>query len=285
MQLYDIKEDKGYPEPEIVPDELGDYYLAEEVDKKIAALNAELKKYKAFWEQSRLADRQAFEIYPKGGEMLKTYNALIHTGQVLSEWADVVIAADHERVIQEKDEQITDLKEANSSLAGAAIEKPPYKADLIEQISTLTEELRLSGLRGDSLDRVIEEGVQKELVLEAEVSDLRGKLQGEQGRNDSLGEQVDALTAENEATLGVGNGTGQMFVHGKYEAIKLLQGKLLRMETLTAENSALREQNSAMNASLVELSPEVERLKKDRCGKQWGCLLYVPTKQAEGGKE
>ena len=40
MQLYDIKEDKGYPEPEIVPDELGDYYLAEEVDKQIAALNA-----------------------------------------------------------------------------------------------------------------------------------------------------------------------------------------------------------------------------------------------------
>lgn len=67
MQLYDIKEDKGYPEPEIVPDELGDYYLAEEVDKQIAALNAELKKYKAFWEQSRLADRQTFEIYLKGG--------------------------------------------------------------------------------------------------------------------------------------------------------------------------------------------------------------------------
>ena len=69
MQLYDIKEDKGYPEPEIVPDELGDYYLAEEVDKQIAALEAQMEKYKAFWEQSRLADRQAFEMYVwKGGK-------------------------------------------------------------------------------------------------------------------------------------------------------------------------------------------------------------------------
>ena len=53
-------------------------------------------------------------------------------------------------------------------------------------------------------------------------------------------------------------------------------------ERLTSENSVLREQNSAMNASLVKLRTEVERLKKDRCGKQWGCLLYVPTKQPEG---
>lgn len=96
-------------------------------------------------------------------------------------------------LITPAEKQIADLKEANSSLAGAAIEKPPYKADLINQIAALTEELRLSGLRGDSLDRVVEEGVQKELALEV-------------------------------------------------------------------ENSILREQNSDMNASLVKLRAEVERL-------------------------
>jgi uncharacterized small protein (DUF1192 family) len=46
MQLYDIKEDKGYPEPEIVPDELGSYYRAEEVDEHIAALTAETANLK-----------------------------------------------------------------------------------------------------------------------------------------------------------------------------------------------------------------------------------------------
>jgi uncharacterized small protein (DUF1192 family) len=43
MQLYDIDESKGYPDPVIVPDDLGDYYLATEVDEQIAALTATIK--------------------------------------------------------------------------------------------------------------------------------------------------------------------------------------------------------------------------------------------------
>ena len=196
--------------------------------------------------------------------MLKRYNALIHTGQVLSEWADVVIAADHEQVMKEKDDRISILvsdlcDEKNRYLAALALMKEKdgkiwgLEAVIIKQdepideftknaldhcvyyenvadgemlmlttklyeavqiikkqaaeitgllqgqieyqkrIAALTEELRLSGLRGDSLDRVVEEGVQKELALEV-------------------------------------------------------------------ENSILREQNSDMNASLVKLRAEVERL-------------------------
>ncbi len=37
---------------------------------------------------------------------------------------------------------------------------------------------------------------------------------------------------ETECTLGVGDGAGQLFVHGSYEAIKILQAKLLKMEKM-----------------------------------------------------
>lgn len=44
MQLYDIDESKGYPIPVIVPDDLGGYYLADEVDTEIAALKDRLER-------------------------------------------------------------------------------------------------------------------------------------------------------------------------------------------------------------------------------------------------
>jgi hypothetical protein len=37
---------------------------------------------------------------------------------------------------------------------------------------------------------------------------------------------------DNECSLGVGDGKGSHFVHGKYETIKTLQEKLLRLEHL-----------------------------------------------------
>jgi hypothetical protein len=45
---------------------------------------------------------------------------------------------------------------------------------------------------------------------------------------------------QEEATLGVGDGTGQHFVHGGYDTIKLLQSKILRWEKLEEETARLR---------------------------------------------
>ena len=36
--------------------------MLEDAEGRVLRLTVEMKKYKAFWEQSRLADRQAFEI-------------------------------------------------------------------------------------------------------------------------------------------------------------------------------------------------------------------------------
>ena len=94
-------------------------------------------------------------------------------------------------------------------------------------------------------------------ALTSELSELEGKLQGEQGRNKDLGEQVDALTSE----IGV---LGSGIEHWK----ALLGDAEARVHRFTMErnqaftdNSTLRSQNSAMNASLVELGAEVERMK------------------------
>jgi len=43
LQRYDIDESKGYPAPVIVPDKLGDYYRADEVDSVIAGIEASYK--------------------------------------------------------------------------------------------------------------------------------------------------------------------------------------------------------------------------------------------------
>lgn len=49
------------------------------------------------------------------------------------------------------------------------------------------------------------------------------------------------LTKATQVSLGVGNGSGNLFVHGSFEAIKTCQEKLLLMEELKAEVERLRE--------------------------------------------
>jgi hypothetical protein len=56
---------------------------------------------------------------------------------------------------------------------------------------------------------------------------------------------------QGEATLGVGDGTGQHFVHAQYETIKLLQSKILRWEKIEEENT--RAWNAAVEHCIVKL--------------------------------
>jgi hypothetical protein len=59
IQRYDIDESKGYPSPVIVPDKLGDYYHADEVDPIIAVLTAENGKIKKCWEYKAVMELEA----------------------------------------------------------------------------------------------------------------------------------------------------------------------------------------------------------------------------------
>jgi hypothetical protein len=43
------------------------------------------------------------------------------------------------------------------------------------------------------------------------------------------------LETEHQATIGVGNGDGKLFVHGSYDAVKVLQDKLIRLGELEAK--------------------------------------------------
>lgn len=44
--------------------------------------------------------------------------------------------------------------------------------------------------------------------------------------------EVEDDSKDTNITIGVGDGTGQLFVHGNYESIKILQEKLLELEKL-----------------------------------------------------
>ena len=49
------------------------------------------------------------------------------------------------------------------------------------------------------------------------------------------------MNGRQNISLGVGDGTGQLFVHGDHASISACQQKLLELERMRAENEALRE--------------------------------------------
>lgn len=54
-------------------------------------------------------------------------------------------------------------------------------------------------------------------------------------------------------TLGVGDGSGKLFVHGDYDSIKTVQKKLLELEELRVENAKLR---AEANDAVEKISPK-----------------------------
>jgi hypothetical protein len=74
IQRYDIDESKGYPSPVIVPDKLGDYYLADEVDPIIAALEAAARE-KEERDQSPICVCEGLESYKEQVATLTTESA------------------------------------------------------------------------------------------------------------------------------------------------------------------------------------------------------------------
>jgi hypothetical protein len=62
----------------------------------------------------------------------------------------------------------------------------------------------------------------------------------------------------NEVELGVGDGTGQLFVRGSYESIKVLQDKLLEYERLKSFVAALKK--SVGKIDLEKLTNLAKRL-------------------------
>lgn len=68
---------------------------------------------------------------------------------------------------------------------------------------------------------------------------------------DQLQEQVRALESKTSMTMGVGDGSGKLFVHGDYDSIKAAQAIVLRMEESLRERDALQEQVKALAAENV----------------------------------
>lgn len=54
------------------------------------------------------------------------------------------------------------------------------------------------------------------------------------------------MNVRQNISLGVGDGAGQLFVHGDHASISACQQKLLELERMRAENEALREALGAM---------------------------------------
>ena len=54
---------------------------------------------------------------------------------------------------------------------------------------------------------------------------------------------------DTSCTLGVGDGSGNLYVHGDYESIKHLQGKILRMEKMYTRDEV---EELIHNATLID---------------------------------
>jgi len=65
------------------------------------------------------------------------------------------------------------------------------------------------------------------------------------------------------ATIGVGDGSGDMYVRGSYDAVKLLQGKLLELEQLRSYKQADKVSESHTFKYLtIEMNRQIEKFKK-----------------------
>ena len=204
--------------------------------------------------------------------MLKRYDTPLY-GMSQHEDGDYILFADHEQAMKEKDEQIikdratlikqlqlageriADLKEANSSLAGAAIEKPIYKADLIEQITSLEAAVKddtrwMREMLEDYRIPYDDHSIGRRIALNTFIVGLR--------------EQIAALQLYKDATLGKESERERQIIALTAKIERQHQDfdrMLSKYQEQQEDNSVLREQNSAMNASLVRLRPEVEKYK------------------------
>ena len=167
--------------------------------------------------------------------------------------------------MNEKDDRITELESALRLYLAVAPDDPVLITTAEKQIAALTAamkekdgllwateeankdmraEIAALQLYKDATLGKESERERQIITLKAEIAEIGGKLRGEQIRNRDIGEQMDTLTADNEQL--------------KKEAVELHD----KYGKLWDENSVLRKQNSAMNASLVELRPENERLRE-----------------------
>ena len=67
--------------------------------------------------------------------------------------------------------------------------------------------------------------------------------------------EVERLRAERQASLGVGDGSGQLIVHGKYDSIKECQRKLLAGE---AAERRVRELEAALSSCIADMESTEE---------------------------
>jgi len=120
-----------------------------------------------FERRKKMQRYHSFEIYP-------------------AEHGDYYLRSDHKQVMKERDKAWEKIRD-----------------NLIEQIATLREELRLSGLRGDSLDRVVAGCVEKELTMKADLERierdkaiLEGARSGLRADNAWQAEEIAVLKAD-----------------------------------------------------------------------------------------
>lgn len=88
-----------------------------------------------------------------------------------------------------------------------------------------------------------------------------------------------SAAAKPEATIGVGDGSGQLFVHGSHEAVKRVQAVILDAERLRAEVARLQ-------AEVARLSPSDEETRytadQDWTGLSGATAWHLAERHGEG---
>lgn len=76
-------------------------------------------------------------------------------------------------------------------------------------------------------------------------------------------EEIDALWAERGITMGVGDGSGQLFVHGNYESIKACQNIILERDEVINESKYLEQERKGNRDALEHCRQERNQLKAE----------------------
>jgi hypothetical protein len=105
-------------------------------------------------------------------------------------------------------------------------------------------------------------------------------------------DRIAALEAElkkrpQTASIGVGDGKGQMFVNGTYAAVRVLQEKILRWEGIEQDRDRLQRENAGLWGALENLAECADRARGllRENGGNWGMLDTTKAREALAATE
>lgn len=228
QEIRDQIQEDGQYVSELPPGMQGDYFSKKELLAEIDELRADVSHYKAVWDDAHVM----ISDVEKERDQLKAENE--HLERALAGRRD-----EHDKHLDDKmklkDER--DKLRADTMNARLGVTQQAYD-NVVKERDTIRGDYEL--LRGEN------EKLTDELVRAPSTKDYSYLSK----RFDEVREERDDLQSKLGMSMGIGTGSGNLFVHGSYDSIKAAQAQVLERMQLLDENGQLTRELKDANVEL-----------------------------------